>query len=112
MKIVSLDIEPGRASQASADFVIRVNLDGPAAGCEVTGRVVGPSAKGITTVEVAYPMTVVGGSGTAVSLKCVIPEPSFWTRDAPLGYAWSITLRVNGELKDSRGGAITFPSPK
>ncbi len=111
MKIVSTAIEPGRGSVASVEFVIRVNLDGPAAGCEVSGRVVGPRAPGFTTVEVAYPLVPTGVSDNAVSLKCVIPEPSFWTRDVPFAYAWSVELRVNGERADSRAGALTFPAP-
>jgi len=108
MRIVSLDIEPGRASQASADFVIRVNLDGPAAGCAVAGRVVGPRCPGVSTVEVAYPLVEVARSDTAVSLKCVIPEPSLWTPEAPFLYAWSIDVEVDGEQTDSRAGAVSL----
>lgn len=110
MKIASTTIEPARGSQASVEFAIRVELDGPAAGCAVTGRVVGPRAAGMTTVEVAYPLTPVVVSDTAVSLKGVIPEPSLWTRETPLGYAWSVELRVNGEVTDSRAGSIAFPA--
>ena len=112
MKIVSLDIEPGRASQVSADFVIRVNLDGPAAGCVVSGQVVGPRAKGMTTVEVAYSLRVVEVSDTAVSLKCVIPEPSLWRPETPFVYAWRIEVEAGGEVTDTRAGALTFPVPK
>jgi hypothetical protein len=106
MKIVSLSIEPGRASQASADFVIRVNLDGPAAGCVVSGRVVGPRCEGVSTVEVPYPLQVIGVSDTAVSLKCVIPEPSLWTPEAQFTYGWSIEVEVDGEQTDSRTGGV------
>ena|SRR5437868_5523971 len=108
MKIVSLDIEPGRASQASAEFTIRVNLDGPAAGCAVSGRVVGPKCKGVSTVEVAYPLRVIGVSDTAVSLKCVIPEPSLWTPERPFVYAWSVEVEAGGEVTDARAGGIVL----
>ncbi|MCE9561622.1 MAG: hypothetical protein K8U57_06165 [Planctomycetes bacterium] len=110
MKIVSTTVEPGRGSQASVEFVIRVNLDGSPAECEVSGRVVGPHAKGFTTVEVAYSLLPVGTSDNAVSLKCVIPEPTLWTRDAPFGYAWSVEVRVNGERTDTRAGSLAFPA--
>jgi hypothetical protein len=73
---------------------------------------VGPQAKGFTTVEVAYPLTVAEASDNAVSLKCVIPEPSLWTREAPFGYAWSVEVRVNGTQTDSRAGSLAFPAPK
>jgi hypothetical protein len=110
MKIVSLDIEPGRTSPASAEFVIRVKLDGPASACVVGGRVVGPRAEGRTTVEVAYPLRAVEVSDTAVSLRCVIPEPNLWTPDAPFGYAWSVEVRVNAERTDERTGTVVFPA--
>ncbi len=112
MKIVSTAISPVRGSQASAEFVIRVNLAGPASSCEVTGRVVGPQAKGFTTVEVSYPLVPTEASGNAVSLKCVIPEPTLWTREAPFGYAWSVEVRVNGELTDSHTGSLVIPATK
>jgi Glycosyl hydrolases family 2 len=112
MKILSTNIEPGRGSRASVEIVIRVNLDGSAAKCEVTGRVVGPLAKGMTTVEVEYALVPVKVSDNAVSLKCVIPEPSLWTRETPFSYAWSISVEVNGEETDSSSGALAFPAPK
>jgi len=89
-----------------------VNLDGSANACDVTGRVVGPQATGFTTVEVAYALVAVEASDNTVSLKCVIPEPTLWTREAPFGYAWSVEVRVNGELTDSRAGSLAFPAPK
>jgi len=114
MKIVSTAIEPGRRSRASVEFVVRLTLEGPASGCEVTGSVVGPHAAGFTTVEVAYPMVMAEmreASDNALSLKCVIPEPSLWTREAPFSYAWSIDVEVSGEVTDSRSGALAFPDP-
>ena len=112
MKIVSTAREPGRGSQACVEFVIRVNLSDSASGSAVTGRVIGPQAAGFTTVEVAYALVPVEASDNAVSLKCVIPEPTLWTRETPLGYAWSVEVRVNGELTDSRAGSLAFPATK
>jgi len=112
MKIVSTSIEPGRGSQACVEFVIRVSLTGPPTECEVTGRVVGPQAKGFTTLEIAYTLVPVEASDNVVSLRCVIPEPTLWTRDAPFGYAWSVEVRVNGALTDTRAGSLAFPAPR
>ncbi len=111
MKILSTKIEPGRGSRASVELVIRVELDGPATECEVSGRVVGPKAKGMTTVEVAYALVPVEVSDNAVSLKCVFPEPSLGTRDTPFSYGWSINVEVNGDETDSSSGALAFPAP-
>jgi hypothetical protein len=114
MKILSTGIELGRVtgSQASVEFVIRVNLDGPVAECKVTGRVVGPRARGMTTVEVAYSLVQVEAIDNAVSLKCVIPEPSLWTRETPFSYGWSIWVEVDGKETNSRSGALAFQAPK
>ena len=111
MKIVSTSFEPGRGSRACVEVVFRVTLDGPASECEVTGSVIGPRANGVTTVEVDYSMKLIERKDKEVSLKCVIPEPSFWTRETPLSYGWSIDVEVNGEVTDSRAGAVAFPAP-
>ena len=66
----------------------------------------------MTTVEVAYAMIPVDVSDNAVSLKCVIPEPSLWTREMPFSYGWSINVEANGEETDSSSGALAFPAPK
>jgi len=108
MKIVALTFEPKRATPAVAEFLVRVELDGPAAGCEVEGKAVGPRCPGVSTVEVAYPMTVADVSDTAMTLRCVIPEPNLWTPDAPFEYAVAVELNVSGQLADSRGGAIAL----
>ncbi|MCI0701719.1 MAG: hypothetical protein L0241_11605 [Planctomycetia bacterium] len=104
--------EPVRCTSAVAEIIFHVELSGPATECAVRGRAVGPRCENISTVEVAYPFTVEKVSDNVVSLKCVIPEPNLWTREAPFGYATSFEVRVNGELTDTRGGTITLPKPK
>jgi hypothetical protein len=108
MKILSLNFEIVRATPNVAEFLVRVELDSPTAGCEVTGRAVGPRCEEISTVEVAYPMTVTGVSDTAVTLRCVIPEPNLWTPDAPFIYAVMVELRVKGNAADARGGTVAL----
>jgi hypothetical protein len=112
MKIVTITPEPVRCNSAVAEIIFRVELSGPASECEVSGRAVGPQCKGISTVEIAYPFTVADVRDNVVSLKCVIPEPNLWTREAPFGYATSFEVRVGGELTDSRGGSIALGPPK
>ena len=101
MKIISLNFEIVRATSAIAEFIVRVELDGPPRDCKVSGRAVGPKCSGISTVEVAYPMSVANASDTAVSLRCVIPEPNLWTPERRFTYEVSAALRVNGDLVDS-----------
>jgi hypothetical protein len=103
MKIVSVDFEIVRATPAVAEFVARVELDGPAAECELAGHAVGPRCAGISTVEVSYPMTVAGAHGAAVILRCVIPEPNLWAVERPNTYRVVIELRLDGRVVDERG---------
>ncbi len=112
MKILSIRMEPVRCSQAAAEILIHIELSGPAAECEVRGRAVGPRCATISTVEVVYPFTVAKLSDNALSLRCVIPEPNLWSREAPFGYATSFEVRVNGTLTDSRGGSIALGPAK
>jgi hypothetical protein len=111
VKIVSLNFEILRATPTVAEFVVRVNLDGPAAGCVVEGVAMGPKCPGIATVELSYPMTVAGVSDTAVSLRCVILEPNLWSADAPFRYSWSITAEKEDEPMDQRVGAVLLKDP-
>lgn len=108
MRIVSLSLEVVRATPAVAEFLARVELDAPAADCEVAGRAVGPRRPGVSTVEVNYPMTVAEAGGTAVTLRCVIPEPNLWTAEAPFSYEVTVELRAGGERLDTRSGAVAF----
>lgn len=75
-RIVSVTVTPVRVSPAAAELLVRVELDGPATGVEVRGRLVGPRQEGVSTVEVAYPLRVAEVSDTTVSLRGVIPEPN------------------------------------
>lgn len=108
MKIVSLNFEIIRATSAVAEFAVRVELDGPAADFDVTGRAVGPHCEGASTVEVAYPMRLLERSDTAASLCCVIPEPNLWKQETPFTYTVSIELTINGEILDSRETVLAF----
>lgn len=110
MRIVALNFEIIRATPAVAEFLVHVELDGPAANAELVARAIGPRCPGVSTVEVAYPMTKQGRDVSTMSLRCVIPEPNLWSPQAPFTYAVTVELRCDGEFVESRGGAVAFRS--
>jgi len=112
MRITNVTVEPVRVSAAEAELLVRVELDGPAAGAEVRGKLVGPRCEGVSTVEVAYPLRPVpAASDTAVSLRAVIPEPNPWTPAAPFRYDGRVELWQNGMRVDSRPFAVELRPP-
>lgn len=108
MKIVLLKFEIVRASPAVAEFLVQVELDGLAAGCEVAGRAVGPQCPGVSTVEVTYPMARAASADRTAALRCVIPEPNLWTSETRFTYEVVVESRRAGEPVDSRTGIIAF----
>jgi hypothetical protein len=108
MKIASLTIELTRADISVAQFLVRVVLDSPIAGCEVKGRVIGPRCPGITTVEVAYPLVLVESKEAAATLKGVIPEPNLWTREAPFDYEVTVTVWEGDRQIDKRASVLAL----
>jgi hypothetical protein len=104
--MVSVTVEPVRVSVAEAELLVRVELDEPAVGAEVRGRLAGPRCEGVSTVEVAYPLRPAGVSDTAVSLRAVIPEPNPWTPAAPFRYEGRAELWADGQKVDERAFAV------
>ena len=112
MKIVSIRTQPVRCTQAAAEILFHVELSGPASKCEVSGRAIGPRCETISTIEVAYPFTITDTRDNVVSLRCVIPEPNLWSREAPFSYATTFEVRVATALTDSRGESIALGPTK
>jgi beta-galactosidase/beta-glucuronidase len=108
MKIVSLKFEVIRATPAVAEFTVRVEHNGLVRTGEFAGRAMGPRCEGISTLEVAYPLTTQETNDEAVTLRCSIPEPNLWTRESPFAYEVFIELRLNGEMVESRSRTIAF----
>src|SRR4051812_39075184 len=98
--IRAVTAEPVRVSFAEAEVVVRVELDGPAAGAEVRGKLVGPMCPGVSTVEVAYPLRPVPGD-SGLSLRAVVPEPNLWTPAAPFRYEARVELWADGARVDA-----------
>lgn len=108
MKIASLSVDLVRADAAVAEFRVRAALDGRAAGARMTGRVVGPRCTDITTIEISYPLSVVGTDDDMVTLSGVIPEPNLWTPAAPFVYEASVEVRIDGQFADRRSCMLAF----
>jgi hypothetical protein len=108
MKIVSMTVELVRADTAAAQFLVRVALEGPLAGCEMKGRVIGPRCPGITTVEIAYPLLLVEASETAATFKGVIPEPNLWTKEAPFVYDLRLEVWLEDRQTDTRTSVLAL----
>ncbi len=100
-RIRSVTAEPVRITPAEAVVAVRVELDGPPAGAEVRGKLVGPRRAGAATVEVAYPIRPEPG-GDPLALRTVIPEPNLWTPAAPFRYDGTAELWRGGEKLDAK----------
>ena len=73
---------------------LRIEFAGLPPDVEVRGRLMGPRCKGISTVEVAYPMRVV-----AHPVYCVlIPEPVCWSAERPFVYEGPVEFRRDGQM--------------
>ncbi len=64
---------------------------------EIKGRLMGPSCLGRSTIEIAHPMFAVE---RGVELSVIVPEPSWWSPQAPFLYQGPLELWQDGELRD------------
>jgi hypothetical protein len=90
-------------SPVDAELLVSVGTDDPAADMEIYGRFVGPTCPYSTTIEVAYPLTMLPGKIDHHWLqgRVVIPEPSWWDPVSPFLYHGRIELRRAGVMLDS-----------
>ncbi len=75
---------------------VRIEFPDLPADAEVRGRVMGPRCPGISTVEVAYRLGPVGPAPTT-TYQILIPEPSFWSAEAPFVYEGSVEFWMAGK---------------
>jgi len=101
MRICRVTVEPVRVTTASAELRVVVECDGPAAGAELRGRLVGPRCQGVSTVEVAYPLRQEGPA-----FRVVIPEPNMWSAAAPFRYDGRVEVWVGNERVDDHTFAV------
>jgi hypothetical protein len=107
-RIRSVTAEPVRVTPAEAVVVVRVELDGPPAGADLRGKLVGPRRPGATTVEVAYPLRP--ADGDPPTLRAVIPEPNLWTPAAPFRYDGTVELWRGGAKLDAKPFTVHLPA--
>ncbi len=103
-RIRSVTAEPVRVTPAEAVVAVHVELDGPAAGADLRGKLVGPRRPGVTTVEVAYSLRPAGGDPS--TLRAVIPEPNLWTPEAPFHYDGTVELWRGGAKLDAKSFTV------
>jgi hypothetical protein len=92
---------------ASAEVWVTVQLDEVTATTELRGRLMGPTCRYSTTVEVAYPLRPLAknqkppaSEGPAVTMRALIPEPSLWDPVSPFLYRGPLELWQDGERVD------------
>jgi hypothetical protein len=88
---------------AEAEVWVTVHLDQITPTTELRGRLMGPTCRYSSTVEVAYPLRPLTKSqkppaseGPALTMRVVIPEPSFWDPESPFLYRGPVELWEHG----------------
>jgi hypothetical protein len=89
---------------AGAEVWVTVHVAAVTPATEVRGRLMGPTCRYSSTVEVAYPLrplarrqTAPDSLGPSVTMRVVIPEPSFWDPVSPFLYHGPVELWQDGD---------------
>jgi hypothetical protein len=98
--IRSVEFIDHRLSPAEAEIRISVYLDEITPTTTIRGRLMGPTCRYASTVEVAYPLRPLSNSQSppAVVARVIIPEPSLWDPASPFLYYGPIELWQDGLL--------------
>jgi len=78
--------------------------DQTSATSELRGRLIGPRCRGISTIEVAYPLQSIPHPPEnlpQLSRRVNIPDPSLWELDRPFVYHAVIELWEDGALNET-----------
>ena len=94
-RIVRVSLRDHALSPAEADVRLVVIPERSDSGTEVRGRFVGPRCLFAETIEVAYPLRLVGEE-----YRVVIPEASFWDTISPHLYLVHVELWQDGTKCD------------
>ncbi len=108
MTITAVRLECVHATPALAEFLIHLELADAGTDCAIVGVAHGPKCPGLSTVSLAYPMSVHTRSDHAVSLLVRIPEPNLWSQATPFTYTWSVSLARAGQPGEKRVGTIAL----
>lgn len=97
VQITSLRVEHLVLNPAEARMRIEARTSREGAGCELRGKLMGPSCRFSSTVEIAYPLRPVAGQiGTLAEV--LIPEPCLWDTQSPFLYQGTLELWQEGRL--------------
>ncbi|HEX4589089.1 MAG TPA: hypothetical protein VH120_04125 [Gemmataceae bacterium] len=98
-RIRSVAVRPIRLTPTEAELAVKVEVNAPAADAEVHGRLMGPTCKYSSTIEVAYPIRrVPEASGPTSRIgRVIIPEPAWWDLQSPFLYHGPVDLWEGGQ---------------
>jgi len=100
-----------RLSAAEAELWIRIDAERITPATEVRGRLVGPRAPGVTTLEVAYPLQgfpKLPEGWPPLSRRAIIPDPNLWEPDRPFVYKAIVELWQDGAKSDENDFEIAL----
>src|SRR5258708_734841 len=107
-RIVSVTISQQRLSPAAAELLVAVTVEHITPETKVRGRLVGPRCPGITTLEIAYPLRLIGQRDAEFQFRVLVPEPNLWCAESPFEYVATVELWEDGERRESRDNAVRF----
>jgi hypothetical protein len=103
-RIRQVELNDQTVAPAGAEVRVTVHVDEVTPTTDVRGRLMGPTCRYGTTVEVAYPLRPLAknqkppfSEGPAVTLRVLIPEPSLWDPVSPFLYHGFVDLWLVGE---------------
>ena len=102
-KLRQVNVRVRGLSAAEAELWLLIETERVTPTTEVRGRLVGPRCRGVTTIEVAYPLRPFARQPDGVpplSRRVVIPEPSLWEPEQPYLYRAVVELWEDGRLCD------------
>jgi len=102
-RIIQIQFRNHRLSPVEAEVWVTVVPDHVTPGTELRGRLTGPRCPYTTTVEVAYPLRPLSPpmEGLPIlTMRVIIPEPSWWDPVSPFLYGGPIELWQHGQRCD------------
>jgi hypothetical protein len=102
-KLLRVSARVQRLSAAEAEVWVLVEAESVGPATEVRGRLVGPHCPGISTIEVAYPLSPFPRHPQGVpplSRRVVIPDPALWEAGRPYVYRAIVELWEDGKACD------------
>lgn len=95
-----LTVFHGEASTTLARVYARLPPSEATAGCELSGRVVGPNCRWAQTLPAATSLVTRPPRSQADALlaEVIVPDPCFWSDELPMLYTVEVQLRRDGQV--------------